>query len=822
MNTISASEKRNSLGISPVTPQTPLSFHDGTPNSTTSSKTLGNAPVQVGNVSVMCRFRPLNEKEKLLTKDICVEFLDSQQLNLRSTAENNSYKFAFDRIFDMNSAQQSVYDAAARPIIDSVLEGFNGTIFAYGQTSSGKTHTMQGILDSQEEEGIIPRMIRNVFSHIMNSSEDIEFTVKVSMIEIYMEKIRDLIDVTRSNLNIREDRAKGLYIEDLSEHYVGGESEVLELMKVGSENRAIAATNMNEQSSRSHSIFIMTIHQNNVKDLVAKTGKLYLVDLAGSEKISKTGATGSVLDEAKMINKSLTTLGMVINNLTDGKSQHIPYRESKLTRVLSESLGGNAKTCLVITCSPSTYNESETLSTLRFGLRAKKIKNKPKINKEVTVAELKLEIDKLERFLITCNRRIGQLENFISKNNLSPPKEGDFSFLEGDDKKAKVIDMIEEDLDKLKEEDLIINESDHLDNLYFTNDAKYKIPVYDENDDKDKILDDISNKYAGVMAQLNLVEEDKKELNYKLEDAISKIKDFSDTLEHKERLIDELGDIKRNFEKKEQELFEKIKDLQDKLEEKHLITCENYDKSKSNSDIGYASQNEDISNNNSNNNIDVTNNFEEINFKSDLINLNMNMEENKVVDEIYLKIQDVINTCKDGKPVNLQFSTLVEMIKTKINIIDEEVVDNKNNKNNKNIETESKIEDSQNIIVNKINKNINSLNVSVIENIEQFGIIKSASASITNPPVQKVASSLNVTLSNTKTNNTSARASIVETPSASPLISEDAFKKEKRKYEHEKKLILKALEEKSERVNKILIIIYYLTRLVNLKMKIKN
>ena len=193
-----------------------------------------------------------------------------------------------------------------------------------------------------------------------------------------MEKIRDLIDTSRNNLNVREDKAKGVYVEGLSEHYVGNELEVLELMKVGSENRAIAATQMNQHSSRSHSIFIMTIHQNNVKDLVAKTGKLYLVDLAGSEKISKTGATGLTLEEAKTINKSLTTLGMVINNLTDGKSQHIPYRESKLTRVLQESLGGNAKTCLIVACSPSVYNESETISTLRFGLRAKKIKNKPK------------------------------------------------------------------------------------------------------------------------------------------------------------------------------------------------------------------------------------------------------------------------------------------------------------------------------------------------------------------------------------------------------------------------------------------------------------
>lgn len=170
---------------------------------------------------------------------------------------------------------------------------------------------------------------------------------------------------------MREEKTKGIYIEDLSEHTAKDSLSVLDLMKMGMDNRAVSATNMNANSSRSHSIFIVQIIQNNMKDLSTKKGKLYLVDLAGSEKISKTGAIGTVLDEAKAINKSLTTLGIVINALTDSKQGHVPYRESKLTRVLQESLGGNARTCLIITCSPSTYNEAETLSTLRFGMRAK-------------------------------------------------------------------------------------------------------------------------------------------------------------------------------------------------------------------------------------------------------------------------------------------------------------------------------------------------------------------------------------------------------------------------------------------------------------------
>lgn len=358
-----------------------------------------------------------------ISNELCVNFLDNQQLDLISTIENNKYKFSFDRIFDPKVSQKEIFEDAARPIVNSILEGFNGTILAYGQTASGKTYTMQGDLDFPDEEGIIPRTINMLFESIMNSPEEIEFTVKTSMLEIYMEKIRDLIDLSRINLNIREDKAKGIYIEDISEYYVSCEEEILELIKMGSENRIQAATNMNENSSRSHSIFIINIHQQNNKDGSAKNSKLVLVDLAGSEKISKTGATGLTLEEAKTINKSLTTLGMVINSLTDGKSTHIPYRESKLTRVLQESLGGNSKTCLIVTCSPSIYNEAETLSTLRFGHRAKNIKNKPKINKELTVGELQNIVDSLEKKLAVAIERISFLEKYILNKGLEIPKD---------------------------------------------------------------------------------------------------------------------------------------------------------------------------------------------------------------------------------------------------------------------------------------------------------------------------------------------------------------------------------------------------------------
>ena len=190
-------------------------------------------------------------------------------------------------------------------------------------------------------------------------------------------------------------------------------------MHLGNNNRAVCATNMNEGSSRSHLVFIMTIAQKDLQNSSAKTGKLCLIDLAGSEKISKTGAAGQMLQEAKDINKSLSALGNVINALTDGKGAHIPYRDSKLTRILQESLGGNSKTTLIIACSPSSYNEQETLSTLRFGYRAKSIKNKAKINKEFTVAELQGLLEKAEKNSKDQQKMIASLQEVLNSNGLT-------------------------------------------------------------------------------------------------------------------------------------------------------------------------------------------------------------------------------------------------------------------------------------------------------------------------------------------------------------------------------------------------------------------
>ena len=299
-------------------------------------------------------------------------------------------------------------------------------MFAYGQTGAGKSYTMMGAdIDDNVSKGIIPRIVEQIFASILASPGNIEYTVRVSYMEIYMEKIRDLLQPQNDNLPIHEEKSRGVYVKGLLEIYVSSVQEVYEVMRRGGTARAVAATNMNQESSRSHSIFVITITQKNVESGSAKSGQLFLVDLAGSEKVGKTGASGQTLEEAKKINKSLSALGMVINSLTDGKSTHIPYRDSKLTRILQESLGGNSRTTLIINCSPSSYNDAETLGTLRFGVRAKAIKNKAKINAELSPAELKQLLKKAQSQVTTYETYLASLEGEVQswRSGESVPRE---------------------------------------------------------------------------------------------------------------------------------------------------------------------------------------------------------------------------------------------------------------------------------------------------------------------------------------------------------------------------------------------------------------
>ena len=251
------------------------------------------------------------------------------------------HRFTFDYVFDMDSNQQEVYDQTAKPAVISILEGYNSTIFAYGQTGTGKTFTMEGFTysSSDTQRGIIPRSIDEIFNYIESlSNSDTKFMVRASYLQIYNESISDLLKPEKISLQIREDKKKGVFVEGLSEWAVRNPHDIYTLLQRGALSRATASTKMNDVSSRSHAVFVITVEQMTVIDdgkgeavTQIKVGKLNLVDLAGSERIRVTGATGKQLEESKKINKSLSALGNVIYALTDNKGRtHIPYRDSKV------------------------------------------------------------------------------------------------------------------------------------------------------------------------------------------------------------------------------------------------------------------------------------------------------------------------------------------------------------------------------------------------------------------------------------------------------------------------------------------------------------
>ncbi|XP_038164494.1 kinesin-like protein KIF13B isoform X1 [Cyprinodon tularosa] len=378
------------------------------------------------NVKVAVRVRPMNRREKEL-KTKCVVEMEGNQTVLHSAISNvnkgdprNQPKvFAYDYCFwsmdesqkDKFAGQDVVFQCLGESLLNNAFMGYNACIFAYGQTGSGKSYTMMG---SAEQPGLIPRLCSSLFNRTVKEVRDGEtFAVEVSYLEIYNEKVRDLLDPkgSRQALRVREHNVLGPYVDGLSRLAVASYKDIETLMSEGNKSRTVAATNMNEESSRSHAVFNVTLTHTLV-DLQSgtrgeKVSKLSLVDLAGSERATKTGAAGERLKEGSNINKSLSTLGLVISALADqgagkNRSKFVPYRDSVLTWLLKDSLGGNSRTVMVATISPAADNYDETLSTLRYADRAKSIVNHAVVNEDPNariIRELREEVEKLKEQL---------------------------------------------------------------------------------------------------------------------------------------------------------------------------------------------------------------------------------------------------------------------------------------------------------------------------------------------------------------------------------------------------------------------------------------
>ncbi|XP_052194542.1 kinesin-like protein KIN-12D [Diospyros lotus] len=372
------------------------------------------------NVQVLIRIRPLNSMEKSTHGyNRCLKQESAQCITWIGQPET---RFTFDHIACETVDQGTLFRMVGLPMVENCLSGYNSCIFAYGQTGSGKTYTMLGEIKELEvkpsaNRGMTPRIFEFLFARIRAEEESrrderLKYSCKCSFLEIYNEQISDLLDPSSTNLLLREDTKKGVYVENLSEFEVQTVGDILKLLHEGSLNRKVAATNMNRESSRSHSVFTCIIESRWEKDATSnlRFARLNLVDLAGSERQKSSGAEGERLKEAANINKSLSTLGhviMVLIDLAHGKPKHVPYRDSRLTFLLQDSLGGNSKTMIIANVSPSIWCAAETLNTLKFAQRAKLIPNNAIVNEDSSgdVIALQHQIRLLKEELAVLRRQ---------------------------------------------------------------------------------------------------------------------------------------------------------------------------------------------------------------------------------------------------------------------------------------------------------------------------------------------------------------------------------------------------------------------------------
>ncbi|EEF29570.1 kinesin-like protein KIN-5D [Ricinus communis] len=526
------------------------------------------------NVQVIVRCRPLSDDELRVHTPVVISCNEGRREV--SAIQNIANKqidrtFLFDKVFGPTSQQKDLYDLAVSPIVYEVLEGYNCTIFAYGQTGTGKTYTMEGGGRRKNGEfpsdaGVIPRAVKQIFDIL--EAQNAEYSMKVTFLELYNEEITDLLaleetpkfvdDKSKKPIALMEDGKGGVFVRGLEEEIVCTANEIYKILEKGSAKRRTAETLLNKQSSRSHSIFSITIH---IKECtpegeeMIKCGKLNLVDLAGSENISRSGAREGRAREAGEINKSLLTLGRVINALVE-HSGHVPYRDSKLTRLLRDSLGGKTKTCIIATISPSIHCLEETLSTLDYAHRAKNIKNKPEINqkmmKSAMIKDLYSEIDRLKQEVYAARE----------KNGIYIPRD---RYLQDEAEKKAMAEKIERmELDsESKDKQLMELQDLYNSQLLLTAELSEKLEKTEKKlEETENSLFDLEEKHRQANATIkekeflisNLLKSEKAlverafELRAELENAASDISSLFAKIERKDKIEDGNRVLIQNFQ----------------------------------------------------------------------------------------------------------------------------------------------------------------------------------------------------------------------------------------------------------------------------------
>ena len=539
------------------------------------------------NITCYVRCRPLKESELELGAN-CLDISKDQKT---ITLNNSESVYTYDKIFPAETDQKTIFSEIGLPLVKKFLSGYNSTIFAYGQTGTGKTHTIIGPLeslfdDNNDNFGLIPNILNFLFNNkqeatniIRESSkqkaEKIDYTLSCSCIEIYQEHLIDLLSNNSNSLDnnddvlkIREDPKKGMYIENLTELDITSAKKAKEALISGFKNRHVASTNMNRESSRSHLIYTLFLISSFEMDgglIITRTSRLHLVDLAGSERQKYTNAQGQRIKEAGNINKSLSILGNVINaviEFNENKTKFVPFRDSKLTYYLKDSIGGNSKTVIIGNISQSYIQINETQSTLKFIQRAKMIKNKAKIIENVndTVKLLKIEINSLKQTNEELTKKISELtkENEENKKNLEDLNKKNII----NNKKSKDLE------DKIKQE--FSNEFKKTKGAGVgARGEKPPVPLYDKEGEfqnySSLIKNDLKQLFDKISHVLNLEEEINDNFKFLDMNNLSSIENFLVQKEiYSNEVRNQIDDLKNNSK----ELFSELKNtdmLKDKI-----------------------------------------------------------------------------------------------------------------------------------------------------------------------------------------------------------------------------------------------------------------